>query len=469
MKRDWQKAREISTALITLKDTVAKQDTANVHSGELRAILETTSLDTLTAQGELELAWLYYNQQRGTQLVAAPFKSHTSQEERLRLLTMLCGTRDLPKAPSGNQGLDRLKLAIELAILDDAMSDAPKWKAIAVEHEQAARKTTGIGDVPGRDESEQERELEILFNTKINCIFGMLKNHVEYWGQRPHVDDHVPDLEEVFWILSADPKTSMIELRRSWNEYERNRKLRIEHPLYTIHRFSTQEERDAALSRKWPDWCIGAVPETWENRGALETHIRRAITEDIAAERMAWERFRKEERNRKQLYLNQRPERIARHREQFVSKILDTFGQEALDLISEDDITAYSEGMADRSSSEPRLWKIVIDKYDFDQNTNSCLYFLRQGDRVKIGITSNVERRFAQIKTSAPQPCTIENVVYTHYGELLERKLHHALAEYNTHLEWFDLPPRIEELLFKAKNREDIERFLGQLAQGKSE
>jgi hypothetical protein len=88
---------------------------------------------------------------------------------------------------------------------------------------------------------------------------------------------------------------------------------------------------------------------------------------------------------------------------------------------------------------------------------------------LKIGITSNLEKRLAQIRTSAPQPCKIENVVYTHYGELLERKLHRALAEYNTHLEWFDLPPKIAELLFKAKSRKDIERFVEQLAQGESE
>jgi hypothetical protein len=471
MKRDWKRARAISAALIALKDALAKQDAPEINAIECRAILDTASPDALAAEGELELAWLYYNQQRGIQLVAAPFRSHMPQEEGLRLLSMLYGTRKLPKVPSGLQSIDRLKLGIELAISDDLRSDAQKWKAIAVEDEQASRKTIGVGDVEARNKKEQERELKILSNTKINCISGMIRNHVEYWAQKPYVEHHIPDLGEVFWILSSDPGMAVQELRRSWHDYEDHRKrvIGLSTPYCYPHYFFTQNERDAALSRTWPAWCRGAVPETQDTRDALEAHIRKSITEDIAADRTGWDRLRRKEEERKQLYLDQRPARIAEHRKEFTSKIIDTFGQEVLDLISEDDIAAYSEGMADYSASRDHLWNTVIDKYEFDQKTTLCLYFIRQGARVKIGITSNLEKRLAQIRTSAPQPCKVENVVYTHYGELLERKLHRALTAYNTHLEWFDLPPKIAKLLFEAKSKKDFERFIEQLAQVESE
>ncbi len=60
-------------------------------------------------------------------------------------------------------------------------------------------------------------------------------------------------------------------------------------------------------------------------------------------------------------------------------------------------------------------------------------------------------------------PCVIENAVYTHHAKRVERLLHKALAEYNSHLEWFELPSKIEKMLFAAKSIEDLERVLAHI------
>ena len=475
MKPDRQRAIAISTALKALKDTLSKQDLQQVDAGECRAILDTASPDTLAAQEELEMAWRDYNQLRGVQLCTAPFSSHRSEGERKDTIAMLKGERALPTIPAGLQGLDGLKLGIELAISDDIISDAQKWKAIAVENEQSVKKLREFRTAYTRERKEQERKLkeqESKLNHAISrmgeSIRMMLQKHVEYWAQNPHGGDHSPNLGEILGILSSEPKIGTKELLDGWHRYENWREILIKYSIGDPYHDFTEDEKETAAftSRRLPDECKTGNPGA---REVLEKHIRSAIRQDAEEDSLAWKRKRQSEEDRRKRYSDQRPARIAKHRKEFTSQILDTFGQEVLDLISEDDINAYSEGMADRTASRSHLWNTAIDKYYFDQKTNSCLYFLRQGAAVKIGITSDLARRFAQIKTSAPLPCKIENVVYTHHGELLERQLHSALADHNTHLEWFVLPPRIEEVLFKAKSKKDIELFLEQLAQGGTE
>ena len=149
-------------------------------------------------------------------------------------------------------------------------------------------------------------------------------------------------------------------------------------------------------------------------------------------------------------------------RTQFISKTAEKYGEDVLNVIAPSDITKYCIDV-EEGGDEGDLWHSVLGKYDFDQNTNSCLYFIRQGEAVKIGITDNLDKRFSQIRTSASLPCTIKNVVYCHHGYVLERKLHKALARYKSHLEWFMLPPELERTLFAAKSSGDIERALVQI------
>lgn len=146
-------------------------------------------------------------------------------------------------------------------------------------------------------------------------------------------------------------------------------------------------------------------------------------------------------------------------RTEFLSRTVEKYGEDVLSVISPSDITKYCIDV-EAGGDEDDLWYSVLEKYDFDQTTDSCLYFIKQGTATKIGITDSLDSRFAQIKTSAALPCEIANVVYTHCGYHTEQKLHQRLSQFNSHLEWFVLPPEIEDRLFKAKSLNEIEDFL---------
>lgn len=64
------------------------------------------------------------------------------------------------------------------------------------------------------------------------------------------------------------------------------------------------------------------------------------------------------------------------------------------------------------------------------------LYFIRARDLVKIGITENVQRRFAQLQTGNPHElevcATIQNVTQS-----IERIYHRTLKQFHVRGEWF--------------------------------
>jgi hypothetical protein len=225
--------------------------------------------------------------------------------------------------------------------------------------------------------------------------------------------------------------------------------------------FATSTDEEKALNkeerRKRPiEW-----PHSHPNaREIIQSHICKIIREDILADISKWERHKREIEERKKCTQEHRLKRIQNYRDAFMSKVLNQFGQQVLEIISKEDVEDYCLGIEERGENEDEIWYSILKKYDFDGNTTSCLYFIRQGRAIKIGITDDLVRRFAQIKTSAAVACKIENVVYTHHGRILENKLHKSLACYNSHLEWFVLPPKIEKMLFTAKRVEDIERVL---------
>jgi hypothetical protein len=46
------------------------------------------------------------------------------------------------------------------------------------------------------------------------------------------------------------------------------------------------------------------------------------------------------------------------------------FGQQVVEMISNEDIDRYSLGIVERRESEEDLWYSMLKKYDFDQNTS---------------------------------------------------------------------------------------------------
>ena len=107
-------------------------------------------------------------------------------------------------------------------------------------------------------------------------------------------------------------------------------------------------------------------------------------------------------------------------RTEFISRTTKKYGESVLGAINPSDISNYCIEV-EAGGNEDFLWNSVLKKYDFDQTTDSCLYFIKQGPATKIGITNSLDLRFAQIKTSAAFPCEIANVVYTHFGYELEQ------------------------------------------------
>lgn len=68
----------------------------------------------------------------------------------------------------------------------------------------------------------------------------------------------------------------------------------------------------------------------------------------------------------------------------------------------------------------------------------TTLYALRCGDYVKIGVTSNLDRRLAALQVGNPYPITV--VFTTDNEQGLEEFYHTLYAERHTRGEWFHFP-----------------------------
>lgn len=75
----------------------------------------------------------------------------------------------------------------------------------------------------------------------------------------------------------------------------------------------------------------------------------------------------------------------------------------------------------------------------------SSVYFAACGERVKIGWSTKVSTRIAQLQTGSPDP--IRLLATTPGGRKLERQLHERFAAARVAGEWFDLTPELRELI----------------------
>ncbi len=216
--------------------------------------------------------------------------------------------------------------------------------------------------------------------------------------------------------------------------------------------FILNMDKDKAIVKEVEIKYLKKWPVDYMRKELLWHKIRFYIAEHIAEDGLRleqWEAGSKERSNQVRVEIEA----------EFISKTVDKYGENVLNSISPSDIARYCMGV-EAGENEENLWYSILEKYDFDQTTDSCLYFIKQGNATKIGITNSLASRLAQIKTSAAFPCEIMNVVYTHFGYRMEQELHRRLSQYNSHLEWFVLPQEIEEVLFKAKSLNDIEDLL---------
>ena len=67
----------------------------------------------------------------------------------------------------------------------------------------------------------------------------------------------------------------------------------------------------------------------------------------------------------------------------------------------------------------------------------SWVYFLRAGDRLKVGFSRNPEQRIETLKTGCPDPIILLGTMLG--GRKEERQIHSTLKNFRANGEWFDL------------------------------
>lgn len=82
------------------------------------------------------------------------------------------------------------------------------------------------------------------------------------------------------------------------------------------------------------------------------------------------------------------------------------------------------------------------------------VYFLRGQNRVKIGHSSDVRKRFETLRTACPEPVRIVKVLKG--GVRVERRMHERFAEYRVKGEWFELRGRLAKYLERCLHHIDL-------------
>jgi hypothetical protein len=88
------------------------------------------------------------------------------------------------------------------------------------------------------------------------------------------------------------------------------------------------------------------------------------------------------------------------------------------------------------------------------------IYFIRAGDRVKIGFTQNVARRTSQLQTFFPDD--LEVLLVTPGSPMLERELHRRFAALQIRREWFLYEGPVVEHVVREQDRSRSEPFLSE-------
>ena len=76
-----------------------------------------------------------------------------------------------------------------------------------------------------------------------------------------------------------------------------------------------------------------------------------------------------------------------------------------------------------------------------------AIYFIKQGEFVKIGHARDIKGRLADIQTSTPYAVSLLGVIKTSRPARLERTLHHKFRECHHRGEWYRLTPELSELI----------------------
>lgn len=90
------------------------------------------------------------------------------------------------------------------------------------------------------------------------------------------------------------------------------------------------------------------------------------------------------------------------------------------------------------------------------------IYFLSDGEHVKIGFSDDVKKTVAHIQTSNPKKLSVELIIDGDYA--FEQKIHNDLKEFSVKGEWFYYSDSVREYIHKLKSG-DLRWSLGFLKQ----
>jgi hypothetical protein len=93
--------------------------------------------------------------------------------------------------------------------------------------------------------------------------------------------------------------------------------------------------------------------------------------------------------------------------------------------------------------------KFRAEKKKIDRRSRrGTIYFVRAGERVKIGFTQNLKRRLSQLQTFFPYP--LELLMSVPGSLLMEQELHRVFSELNITREWFLPGPELLAFIDKT-------------------
>lgn len=80
-----------------------------------------------------------------------------------------------------------------------------------------------------------------------------------------------------------------------------------------------------------------------------------------------------------------------------------------------------------------------LEDMGLTDNKKSCVYFITDGQYVKIGQTDNIEKRMKSLQTGNPKKLSLIHVIPTDEPNLIEWGLHKRYEKQRVRGEWFDI------------------------------
>lgn len=104
----------------------------------------------------------------------------------------------------------------------------------------------------------------------------------------------------------------------------------------------------------------------------------------------------------------------------------------------------YSE-LVTKLSELSLTWPSEVVNADRRIGYATILYFIQCGQFVKVGITTDIDKRVNALKAGNPYPLRVASVVDipSAFDRLVERRVHGALHVYAVGREWFRLKPHL--------------------------